>query len=63
MTFESIDGVLIINDGNRIIASTTSHVIEKNVAKGHMRLTFGAINVEFQEEDISFHELVKLLPR
>lgn len=60
-TFKSIDGVLVIDTGTRLIGSTTSHTVEKT--GNHMRLTFGVVNVEFEESDIDFYELIKLLPR
>jgi hypothetical protein len=63
MTFENKDGVLIIDTGVKLIGSTTSHTLEQTHSNKHMRLTFGALNVEFEEKDIKFEELIKLLPR
>lgn len=61
MTFQNIEGVLLIQDGNRKIASTCSHTIEQT--GDTMMLTFNATGLQFTAEDISFDELVKLLPK
>jgi|GEM_PF-2760164 len=62
MTFSNDNGILIIDTGQKLIASTSSHVVEKT-PDGHIRLTFGPINLEFEEDEISFNELIKLLPQ
>lgn len=61
MTFKNKDGVLIIEDGERLIASTPSHTIEKN--GDTITLTFNATGLQFTDNDISFDDLVKLLPK
>ena len=60
MIFTQQDGKLIIEDGTRKVASTSSHILEIN-SNGY-RLTFGAYNFEFAESDIAFDDLVKMLP-
>ncbi len=61
MTFENIDGILIVKGDGKTIASTPAHTIEKT--GNNMRLTFNCINLEFTEDDILFDDLVKLLPK
>lgn len=61
MTFNKQDGVLIVQDGDRIVASTASHTLEKTV--NGMRLTFNAYNFDIENDDIDFWDLVKMLPQ
>jgi len=61
MTFNNPNGVLIVQDGDRIVASTSSHTLEKN--GNNMRLTFNAYDFEFTDKDVDFWKLVNMLPK
>lgn len=61
MTFENRNGVLIVIDGLRTIASTPTHTIE--MTGDGMRLTFNSTDLEFTTADISFDDLVNMLPK
>jgi hypothetical protein len=56
-----LSGEVISEPGTKLIATTTSHTLEKTGTK--MRLTFGVVDLEFTEDDISFWDLIKLLPK
>ncbi len=63
MTFQNRDGVLVIDAGDRLIASTSSHVLTQKHTTRQMRLTVGTESITFEEDEISFAELIKLLPK
>jgi hypothetical protein len=57
------NGIMIIEDDNRIIACSSSHTLEKQIESGFMRLTFNAYNFEFNESDIKFEDVIKMFPK